>query len=717
MQLLRRWFWVLGALLLANFAQAAKTEIRLVLDFDSARPGDTVMAGIHMKMPPRWHTYWRNSGDSGGPTKIDWQLPAGITAGAIQWPVPEKYVTAGLNTYVHHDVAVLLVPLTISGSATSGKVNLSAKVSWLECAEQCVMGRGTVKGALTVGPDKKKSADAGLIEAAQKKLPDVQTDIGARAVWEKEDAIQRNLIIEWNPANRGAEPDFFPFESKGFEIATATEKLSSSGGKVRIRKAVKKLEGGEWPAQVAGLLVEKARGGTKAFQVQMPLGAAQARAAADAATSIALPRSNTNVGDGPKSLWAALGLAFLGGLILNVMPCVLPVIALKVLSVVQQSRESAARVRGLALVYTLGVLVSFVILASLVIGIQKAGHAASWGMQFQDARFVIVMTIVVTLVALNLFGLFEITLPGAAMGAAGELSSRGGTAGAFFNGVLATALATPCTAPFMAVALGFAFAQPPHVIILTFLAVGLGLAAPYGLFTSFPALSRFLPKPGPWMEKFKHAMGFPMLATALWLLSQTSNHFGGRGPLWVGLFLVLLAFAVWIWGEFVQRPARRRGIALVVSLILVAFAYLFCLERELGWRTPQTLAASATRPTNPDGINWQPWSMAAVEKARAEGHSVLVDFTASWCLTCQANKRSSIEIASVRTKLKETNTVALLGDFTREDPAIADELKRFNRAGVPLVVIYPKDAKREPIVLPTLLTPSIVLSALDEASK
>jgi thiol:disulfide interchange protein DsbD len=220
------------------------------------------------------------------------------------------------------------------------------------------------------------------------------------------------------------------------------------------------------------------------------------------------------------------------------------------------------------------------------------------------------------------------------------------------------------------------------------------------------------------MEKFKHAMGFPMLATALWLLSQTSNHFGDRGPLWVGLFLVLLAFAAWIWGEFIQRSSRKPGLAIAACLLLLGFGYSYCLEKELSWRAPEAAVAKVTNhPTTAGMIAWQPWSQAAVEKARAEGHPVLVDFTANWCLTCQANKRTSIEIESVRSKLRETNTVALLGDFTREDPAIAGELKRFNRAGVPLVIVYPKDPGREPIILPTLLTPGIVLSALDEAVK
>lgn len=716
MPVLGKWLGFLSALFVATAAQAAKTQVQLIFDSEAGRPGDTIMAGLKMKMPSGMHTYWRYSGDSGGPTKIEWQLPPGITAGAIQWPVPEKYVASELKltTYVYHDVAVLLVPFTISGSAAAGPAGISGKVSWIECtANQCFVGRGNVKATLVVGDTPKKSADTALIETWQKKLPDVQTDVGARASWEKTAGEQqRNIIIEWNLANRGADPDFFPFESKGYEVAGPTEKLSASAGKARVRKAVKKQEG-DWPAQLAGLLVEKAGLRTKAFHVQMPIMSAQ---------SAALPSGDGQAAGstGPTSIWLALVFAFLGGLILNVMPCVLPVIALKILGFVEQSHQSPGEVRRLGLVYAGGVLVSFLALALIAIGIRAAGHVATWGSQFQNPKFVVAMTVIMTLVTLNLFGVFEVTLSGRAMGAASDLSGKHGATGAFFNGLLATALATSCTAPVLALALGFAQLQPPHIIVLIFLMIGLGLAAPYILLSWYPSLLRFLPKPGAWMEKFKLAMGFPVLATALWLLARTADHFGDRGPLWVGLFLVLLAFAAWVWGEFVQRSTRRRGLAIAACLLLLGFGYGYCLENELGWRSPQTAAPSAgNQKRDRDGIDWQPWSTAAVEKAQGEGRPVLVDFTAKWCLTCQLTKSTALEVSSVRAKIKQTNTAALIADFTREDPLIAEELKRFNNAAVPLVLVYPKDRSRQPKILPTwpLLTPGIVVSALDDAAK
>ena len=409
--------------------------------------------------------------------------------------------------------------------------------------------------------------------------------------------------------------------------------------------------------------------------------------------------------------------AFIGGLILNIMPCVLPVIALKILGFVGESRSDPRHVRKLGLVYALGVLVSFLALAAVVIGVKAAGHRAGWGMQFGSPVFVVCLTTLVMLVALNLFGVFEVNLGGRALDAAGGLASKHGAAGAFFNGVLATVLATPCTAPFLSIALGFAFAQKAPVILLMFLAVGVGLAAPYVVLSWNPAWLKFLPKPGAWMEKFKIAMGFPMLATAVWLFNLAAGSYG-KSVLWLGIFLVLVAFAAWIFGEFVQRGRTRKGVALAIVLILLIGGYAFALENQLNWRAPIT-APDATGPLkeSPDGIAWQRWSPEAVAKARSEGRPVIVDFTADWCLTCQVNKKTSIEIPSVRAKLKDSNAVALLGDYTHFPDNITTELNRFNRAGVPLVLVYPKNPAAPPIVLPEILTPGIVLDALDRAAQ
>ncbi len=410
-----------------------------------------------------------------------------------------------------------------------------------------------------------------------------------------------------------------------------------------------------------------------------------------------------------------LGLAFLGGLILNVMPCVLPVIALKILGFVSEAHQEPRRVRQLGLIYASGVLVSFLVLAAFVIGVKSARGLASWGMQFQSPVFLVLMLTLVTLVALNLFGVFEVSLGGGAMGAAGNLALRDGTAGAFFNGVLATVLATPCTAPFLGAALGFAFTQSGPIVVMIFLTVGLGLAAPYVILCWKPEWLKFLPKPGVWMEKFKMAMGFPMLATAVWLFSVALAHFSGDGALWLGLFLVVVAFSAWIWGEFVQRGRGRRFLGMAIAVAALVAGYLIVLEGQLHWRMPVANNASSDSPEKSGEIPWKRWSPEAVARARAEGKPVLVDFTAKWCLICQLNKKTSLEIEPVRAKLKEIGAVAFIGDYGKEDPAITRELLRHKRAAVPLVLVYPADPSADPLILPSLLKPSFVLDALTEA--
>jgi thiol:disulfide interchange protein DsbD len=703
-------------------AGAAATKVDLLLDKDAAKPGDTVLAGVRLTMAPRWHTYWRNGGDVGFPTKIAWELPPGVTAGEIQWPVPGKYFANSLTSYEYARETVLLVPLKLAPSAPSGSHELTAKVSWLECETggSCVPAKSTVTVKLQVATEAKRSTSAAQFTEWQKLIPTQKPDLIATARWESPAGTNdsRPLLIEWSAST--LKPDFFPYAGEGFEVAGPTEVVSNAGGKVALRKQVKKSEG-DWPKQLLGLLVERAdEPHAIGYEVNLVLrDGTPAAAPAVVGKQTAVPSPAPPATQGEVTSFAhALLLAFLGGLILNIMPCVLPVIALKIFGFVNQAKESPARVRMLGMVYCLGVLASFVVLAGVVIGVQQAGKSASWGMQFQNPVFLVSMTTLVTLVALNLFGLFEVSLGSGPMTSASELAGKEGPTGAFFNGVLATALATPCTAPLLAPALGFAFAQPPLPILLLFLAIGAGLALPYLLLTFQPAWLKFLPKPGNWMVHFKHAMGFPMLATAIWLLWVSTRVFGRDGALWLGLFLVVLSLAVWVWGEFVQRGGERRGLAMGLSLLLAGGAYGYALEGQLHWRNPAKPAeAGAIAKSSPEGIDWQPWSLEAVTKARAEGRVVLVDFTADWCFTCKANLKSSLEIPATQKRLKELNAVALLADNTLESPAIVSELKKFGRAGVPMVLVYPRDPKAEPMLLPTLLTPSIVSEALDKAAK
>jgi len=669
-------------------AQGAHTQARLIFAAEAARPGDTVLAGVRLQMDPRWHTYWKNAGAAGTPTKIEWQLPSGVTAGPTQWPLPEKLPDDDLTTYIYSNEVVLLTPLKLAADLPAGALEIRAKVSWLECDQECVPGSDTVKATLQVGSETRPSKEAALLEGWRQKLPKDGQVVGARAWWEKEAVGNlRPLLLEWNSSAAASEADFFPDSYEQIEVEPATQRVPAEAGKIRLRKEVKKL-GGDWPSRIAGVLVQGSGSGRVGYEVDVAIEGVSARAAT--------PPESPEV---PASLWKSLVGAFLGGLILNVMPCVLPVIALKILGFVNQAREEPRKVRRLGLIYTLGVLVSFLGLACLVIAVQAAGHKAGWGMQFANPQFVVVLTILVTLVALNLFGVFEVNLGGRALDAAGSLASKEGAAGAFFNGVLATALATPCTAPFLGAALGFAFlSQSAGLLVLIFLVAGLGLAFPYLVLSWHPAWLKFLPKPGRWMERFKIAMGFPMLATAIWLFDLVAAQLGPR-TLGVGIFLVIVALAAWVYGEFVQRGTTHRRAGLAVALFLLVGGYAVTLGQS------------------PDRIDWQPWSEAAVTAARAKGHPILVDFTAKWCITCQTNKKLALETKSVRTKLKRTNAVAFLADYTTVPEDITDELRRYGRAGVPLVLVFPKEQAKPAIVLPATLTPGIVIDALERAAQ
>jgi thiol:disulfide interchange protein DsbD len=638
-------------------------------------------------------------------------LPPGVTAGEIQWPLPEKLPPVEVTTYGYDDEVVLLVPLKLAADLKPGPLDLKAKVSWLECKAACIPGNGNVEATLNISDQTKASADAALIESWKSKVPQTNGFYQFQAWWENvtNDDTRSFIMSNWRGGAdkniKFASVDFFPNTSDNFEVQAATEIISAYSADICLRKAVKKFSG-DWPKEISGVLVLQMSNSREGFEVKMPV--SDQAPAGETMSAQSPPESGTGfqpvqAGKMPaplsQPLWKMLLYAFIGGLILNIMPCVLPVIALKILGFVGESRSDPRHVRKLGLVYALGVLVSFLALAAIVIGVKAAGHRAGWGMQFGSPVFVVCLTTLVTLVALNLFGVFEVTLGGRALDAAGGLASKHGAAGAFFNGLLTTVLATSCTAPVLATALGFAFRETAPVILMMFLAVGVGLAAPYVVLSWNPAWLKFLPKPGAWMEKFKIAMGFPMLATAVWLFLLAAGNFDKSRTLWFGLFLVALGLAAWIWGEFVQRGTKCRGLARIVSILLAVGigTYAFC----------QT----------PDQIEWHSWSTAAVAKAQAAGRPVFVDFTADWCVNCQVNKKTSIEIPSVRAKLKSMNAVALLGDYTRFPDNITTELNRFSRAGVPLVLVYPRDPAAPPIVLPEILTPGIVLDALDRAAR
>jgi thiol:disulfide interchange protein DsbD len=697
---------------------AHHTQAKLILSADTARPGDTVWAGVDMKMESGWHTYWKNPGAAGLATKVEWQLPPGVTAGEIQWPLPEKLPPIEVTTYGYENEVMLLVPLTLASNLPAGSLDLKANVSWLECKEVCVPASQMVDATLGIGSEIKTSADAAAVDSWKNKTPKANANIDVYAWWyNSTNADPRTLIIQVHPAQTDA-VDFFPDANDSFEIQPVTKLTHDEySNSTIVNKSVKKYSG-DWPKEISGVLVIQSGNLRFGYEVKLPV---SDQAPADETIPTQTPSAG-GAGETP-ALTLMLLYAFIGGLILNIMPCVLPVIALKILGFVSEARSEPRRVRNLGFVYALGVLVSFLALAAIVIGVKAAGHHAGWGMQFGSPVFIVCLTTLVTLVALNLFGVFEVTLGRRALDAAGGLASKHGAPGTFFNGVLATTLATPCTAPFLAPALGFAFSQPPATIALIFLTAGLGLAAPYVLLSCNPALLKFLPKPGAWMEKFKIAMGFPMLATVMWLLHVAASDYG-RGVFWLGIFLVIVAFAAWIFGEFVQRGRKQKGVALAIVLILLTGSYAYALEAKLHWREMIAETDATSLAKSSGGIDWQPWSPEAVTQARAAGKPVLVDFTASWCVTCNAIIKPALENNSVSAKLKEMNAVALLADYTRTPPTITDEISKYGGAGVPLVLVYPKNPDAAPIVLPQpspLQLPSSyrkdVLDALDRAAR
>ncbi|HTX20829.1 MAG TPA: protein-disulfide reductase DsbD domain-containing protein [Candidatus Aquilonibacter sp.] len=713
---------------------AHHTQVKLLLSAGTAKPGDTIWAGVDLKMEPGWHTYWKNPGDAGMATEIKWQLPPGISAGETQWPLPEKFQSAGITTYGYENETMLLVPLTIETNfpTNPGPLDLKANVSWLECKDVCIPANQDVEAESNLGGETKTSTNAAVIEAWKSKAPKTNSIYSVSAWWKNStNKDTRPLILQGSQIPKQFIPvdhfDFFPDAADNFEVQAATEEISKTGG-FCLRKVVKKYSG-DWPKTISGVLVMESLGRRQGIEVEFSI-ADQAPAGETIS-----PEANTNVASaagasenspatGAPALPLMLLYAFIGGLILNIMPCVLPVIALKILGFVSEARSEPRRVRNLGLIYALGVLVSFLVLAGIAIGVNAAGHHAGWGMQFGSPVFIVCLTTLVLLVTLNLFGVFEVTPGGRVLNTAGQLASKHGAPGAFFNGLLATALATPCTAPFLAPALGFAFTQTASIVVLIFLSAGLGLAAPYVLLSCNPALLKFLPKPGAWMQKFKIAMGFPMLATVVWLFNVAADDYGAR-VFWLGVFLVIVALAAWIFGEFIQRGQKGKGVAFAIVLILLIGGYVYALKSQLHWRkmAAETIATSTLKPAE-NGIDWQQWSPTAVAQARAAGKPVLVDFTARWCVTCNAIVKPALESDAVAAKLKETGAVALLADYTRVPTEITDEISKFGGAGVPLVLVFPKNPEQPAIVLPQpspLQLPSsyseTILDALDRATR
>jgi thiol:disulfide interchange protein DsbD len=682
-------------------------EAELVAATDAVVPGQPLQAGLRIKHDPHWHTYWQVPGDSGLPTTLSWKLPAGWSAGAIEWPVPQRFPVGPLMNFGYDGEVLLPVTLTPpAGLAPGGSVELNARADWLICADVCIPGGAELRLTLPVRAAAVPSGRAALFAATRQQIPQPLQLSAASATL---DGTRIRLAFTSPAAPQ--ELVFFPLQEARIEAAAA-QVLRPEEGKSALYLTAAEPVAADFKS-LAGVLVAnggpaRADRGGWAGVVEVPLVAgtvAPVGGAVAPAISYADGAQAVSVG-----LLGALIGAFIGGLILNLMPCVFPVLSLKLLSLLQHARaDDAARVKHAPLsthgwAFAGGVVLSFVLLAALLVALRAGGAQLGWGFQLQTPWVVAALATLFFVIGLNLLGAFEFSFGGglASSGLAQRLQSDR-VSGSFWTGVLAVIVAAPCTAPFMGAALGFAATQPAPIALGVFAVLGLGMATPYLLLTLFPALLARLPRPGAWMERFKQIMAFPMFATAVWLLWVLAQQVDANS---VGLALaalVLVGMAAWALG-LSQRGVRGfRWLALGTAGLAV-----YAVLSATG--TDATAAPEARTGGKVAAPGWEAWSKAENDRLLAAGKPVFVDFTAAWCVTCQANKQLVLNKEAVIRAFEAKGVVRMRADWTNRDETITRELARFNRNGVPLYVLY--DAQGQARVLPELLTEGKVIEAL-----
>jgi len=699
--------------------EAPPVRARLIAEGDVVEAGQSIWLGIHLDQDPGWHTYWKNPGQAGLPTEVQWELPEGFTVSDLLWPTPHRYVEAGdLVTFGYSDNALLLAELQVPASA-HGDFEVRAQVDWLMCKALCVPGDQEVALTLSVGgavsdPD---AATAALFASARARLPrelpagvDLQTALEFSPVptGQRAHAV---VAVEGLPDVAAVEWTWFPEYREGLFYEEAAAHVQDGRLLLALPLTIADGTGAGMLIDWTGVLELHGPGMEPIFaSVDLPLQVASNGAALSgdatglvaAALGAAAPSSATASGN----LFYYLLLALVGGVILNVMPCVLPVLSLKVMSFVHHAGEDRAVQFRLGLMFTAGVLASFLALAAVVIGLQAAGDLVGWGFQFQNPAFVVVMAAVIFGFGLSLFGVYEIILP-VQIGGGG---SKGAYAESFFNGILATALATPCTAPMLGSALGFAFSQPPGVILAIFLTTGLGLSLPYLLLSLNPGWLRFIPKPGAWMDRFKQSMGFLLMATLVWLLWVLGQQVGVDALASVMAFLLLLGFALWLYGSLLTLSSsgtRRIVVWLVVLVMIVGGWVQFVGDRV----SAEAVAANANAQVASHG-DWIPFSEEVLAREVSAGKTVFIDFTAAWCMTCKVNEKTVLQSDEVQSVMEELGVVKLLGDWTSRDEVITRILRKYGRSGVPFYAVFSGGRLDEPIVLPEVITRSLVVDAL-----
>jgi DsbC/DsbD-like thiol-disulfide interchange protein/cytochrome c biogenesis protein CcdA len=644
-----------------------RATVSLVSDTDAVAPGAPFRIGLHFQLAPGWHTYWRNPGDAGVPAELELTLPPGAKADPIVWPTPQRLAEGQLTTYAY--TGDLLLPLTVTPGQAEGVTAVQAHAQWLVCKDICVPEEGDFRLDLPAGTAA-PSAQAPLFATHDRQVPQPSpwqaVVAGDGTLWVKGPELTPASVVDaW----------FIP-DAPGVIRDSAAQPLTVwEGGFTLALKPGKAFRSDDG---LSGILSVRDRSGP---ETDVSLRAAPGAVPPPPAPIVRIERM--------------LGLAFLGGLILNLMPCVFPILAMKVVGLAGAPR-SRAHLHAAA--YTAGVLVAFSVVGAALLAARAAGAAAGWGFQFQSPVFVAGMTWLLFAVGLNMSGVFQIgtSLVGVGQG----LTRHSGQLGSFFTGLLAVVVATPCTAPFMGVAIAAGLAAPPAVTMMVFLAMGLGMAMPYVLLTFMPGIGRTAPKPGRWMEVLRQALAFPMYAASAWLIWVISQQAGPAGVLGSAAGLVLLGFAAWVLGitQGAVDRSRRIGQSAAAVAVLAALAVLSGIAT-----TPAPAIGAVTSGA-------EPFSAARLAALRTEGKPVFVNMTAAWCVTCLVNERVALSTDAVRRAFADNHVTYLKGDWTRQDPEITRYLRENGRDGVPLYVYYPP--RGQPDVLPQILTENTLLGEL-----
>jgi thiol:disulfide interchange protein DsbD len=718
------------------------TKTQLLASVKSIQPGSSFTVGLLMTMDKGWHTYWKNSGEAGLPTRIQWTLPKGVEARSIRWPLPHKYNESGeVLTYGYEKENMLLIDITTPKALTLGSTaTLKANVNWLECEHLCVPGSSNVELTLPVRAEKPAADNSAIFEQYIAQVPHMYspTDAFTLSTEARNGVVGIRMLA--NGGNRfvtakDVVPDFYPEALE--EIVSGRTEVTADAREAKLRVPLSVYEKSQKALTLRGVLIYQLESGERtAADITVPLSAefcAELPIVGEKAdekggsSSILDQTFVTSIAQGeqiPFSLY--LAFAFIGGILLNIMPCVLPVIALKIFGLVRMAGDRPRQVRRLGVFFSLGILASFLALAAIVILLKGAGEQVGWGFQFQEPLFVIAMSALIFAFGLSLFGVYEIELPAvlafAGVGSALEKRAKEGKgySASFAEGIFATILATPCTAPFLGTALGFAFAQPAWVTLVIFTTVAIGMALPYLVLTMRPVWMQFLPKPGEWMITAKQFMGFLLMATMLWLLYVLGKQLGMEAVIWTGAFLLTIGVACWLIGRFATLNAARSRYVMtwVVAVAVVVLGYWVFLETVLDIRTVIAGVPSGNQAIvsgDSEGIRWQPFSLAKLEADLKDKRTVFIDFTADWCLTCKVNEKTVMTDEKIAEKFRKHNMVAIRADWTSRNPDITRLLAKFGRSGVPLYVIFPAGRATEPIILPEVITTGIVLDAIDRA--